>query len=83
MRRVVFRNSGAVTTVTEMCERSKSTNLDLNGQSLLLREDKQRNQDGRPDREYLATYIAPAESSHEAPGLGPGIVFRSSIGAPL
>lgn len=38
---------------------------------------------GRPDREYLTTYIAPPESNHQAPGLGPAIVFSSSIGAPL
>lgn len=77
----IFRNSVSDGDVKEQ----QLTNVDLNGRALLLWKREQRDRYGRPDREYLATYIAPPESNHQAPspGLGPAIVFRSSIGAPL
>lgn len=59
------------------------TNLYFEWASLIIVGRQQRNKDGRPDREYLASYIARPESSHQAPGLGPAIVLRSSIGGPL
>lgn len=68
--------------VTEM-SKERSDQSVLEWASLNIVEKEQRVICRRPDREYLTTYIAPPESNHQAPGLGPAIVFTSSIGAPL
>lgn len=78
MKRVVFRNSVGDGDVKETSDQSGLEWASL----IIMMEREQRDRYGRPDREYLATYIAAPESNHQAPGLGPAIVFRSSIGAP-